>query len=165
MKKSLFAIVYALCISNVNGMDSISEASQSTATAGRYTLSALRNTDDTFTVNFGDTQTTLFEKKVTISSLEVETSLSVGNGIEISKKENVDFILNLTKDFILPSGLERINMLFLGGYIEISGIPHYDAHIAEPIVKGLIIPSGIPKARSILCNPNPCVELLELISL
>lgn len=164
MKKSLFAIVYALCISNVNGMDSISEASQSTATAGRYTLSALRNTDDTFTVNFGDTQTTLFEKKVTISSLEVETSLSVGNGIEISKKENGDFILNLTKDFILPSGLERINMLFLGGYIEISGILHYDAHIAA-YCKGLIIPSGIPKARSILCNPNPCVELLELISL
>jgi hypothetical protein len=176
MKKTLGAIVLAACIGGISamdvgmkeqnreqkGMECVNVVHNANDTSANFesghALIIVRRAEDTFSVTFTDDMPTiLLEKNVTIPSLEVESSLSIGNGIKISKKENGDFILNLTKDFVVPNRIKRLSILFPDGYVEISGTLRCKDRVAA-YCKSLIT-SGTIKTKSLHCSP---AEMLGL---
>lgn len=103
MKKIICATIFAVCLCDVNGMDSIN---QDTMTSSGYTLSAIRGTDSTFTVSFNNLDGNLFTKDIDTMDLIPGVSVKVDDehlkGVEIVKKADGEFTFKITQEFILP---------------------------------------------------------------
>lgn len=126
MKKIICATIFAVCLCDVNGMDSIN---QNTMTSSGYTLSAIRGTGSTFTVSFNNLDGNLFTKDIDTMDLIPGVSVKVDDehlkGVEILRTNDDNVAFRITEEFTLFDQMtDKLIMNFTDSDLFLTKIPH-----------------------------------------